>query len=32
MDSIAETAPREAEIINEMLSRVTCEFDSPHRS
>jgi len=28
MDSTAETAPRDSEIINELLSRVTHGFDS----
>ena len=30
MDSTAETAPRDSEIINELLSRVTHGFDSPN--
>jgi hypothetical protein len=29
MDSIAPTAPKDSEIINELLSRVTHVFDSP---
>jgi len=30
MDSTAQTAPRDSEIINELLSRVTHGFDSPN--
>jgi hypothetical protein len=30
MDKKAQTAPRDSEIINELLSRVTREFDSPN--
>jgi len=30
MDSTAQTAPRDSEIINELLSRVTRGFDSPN--
>ena len=30
MDSTARTAPRDSEIINELLSRVTHGFDSPN--
>jgi len=30
MDSTARTAPRDSEIINELLSRVTYGFDSPN--
>jgi len=29
MDSTAQTAPRDSEMINEVLSRVTHGFDSP---
>jgi len=29
MDSTARTAPRDSEIINELLSRVTHGYDSP---
>jgi len=30
MDSIAQTARRDSEIINELLSQVTIGFDSPN--
>ena len=30
MDSTAQTAPSDSEIINELLSRVTHGFDSPN--
>jgi len=30
VDWTAETAPRDSEIINELLSQVTPGFDSPH--
>jgi len=30
VDSTAHTTPRDSEIINELLSRVTCGFDSPN--
>ena len=30
MDSIAQIAPRDSEIINELLSQVTIGFDSPN--
>jgi hypothetical protein len=30
MDSTAQTAPRDSEIINQLLSRVTHGFDSPN--
>jgi hypothetical protein len=30
MDSAAQTAPRDSEIINELLSRVMHGFDSPN--
>jgi len=30
MDSTAQTAPRDSEIINELLSRMTDGFDSPN--
>jgi len=30
MDSTAQTAPRDSEIINELLSRVTDGFDGPN--
>jgi hypothetical protein len=30
MDSTAQTARRDSEIINELLSRLTHGFDSPH--
>jgi len=30
MDSTAQTALRDSEIINELLSRVTPRFDTPH--
>jgi len=30
MDSTAQTAPRDSEINNELLSRVTHGFDSPN--
>jgi hypothetical protein len=30
MDSTAYTSPRDSQIINEMLSRVTHGFDSPN--
>jgi len=30
MDSTAQTAPRDSEIINELLSGVTIGFDSPN--
>jgi len=30
MDSTVETAPRDSEIINELLSRVTHGFDNPN--
>jgi hypothetical protein len=30
MNSPAQTAPTDSEIINELLSRVTNEFDSPN--
>jgi hypothetical protein len=32
MDSTTQTAPRDLEIINELLSRVTYGFDSPNFS
>jgi hypothetical protein len=31
MDSTAGTAPRDSEMINELLSRMTDGFDSPNR-
>jgi len=31
MDSTAQTAPRDSEIINELLSLLTHRFDSPYR-
>jgi len=30
MDSTAQTAPRDSEMINEVLSRVTIGFDNPN--
>jgi hypothetical protein len=30
MDSTAHTSPRDSQIINELLSRVTYGFDSPN--
>ena len=30
MDSTAQTAPKDSEIIKELLSRVTHGFDTPH--